>query len=179
MDGVPRDLYDITRNTAVREDQEELGHRVWAVMQTVLEAPATAWRNNPAPAPLINRLTAVAPLTPWCRAAIGADLSRCNDLAAKELGNYGIGRDARIVHRRPGGPDEGEGAVGHRHGAAELAANAAKTCARFRCRRAGCGLAADRGGRWTARALAHPLGWPGVGGPPHREDRKRRIGRPS
>src|SRR5260370_38827458 len=125
MEGVLVTLPDITRITEFEEYQEELGHRVEGVRQTVLEVARDSLVEDTAPATLINRLTAVADTYALVSRGHWGDVA-LHDLAAKELGNYGIGRDARIVLDGPAGLLKAKAAGGIGMALHEFAANAAK-----------------------------------------------------
>jgi two-component system CheB/CheR fusion protein len=125
MDGVLVTFTDITRTTEFEEYQDELGRRVEGVMRTVLDVARDSLAEDTAPPTLINRLKAVADTYALVSRGNWGDVA-LHDLAAKELGNYGIGRDARIVLDGPAVRLKAKAAVGIGMALHELAANAAK-----------------------------------------------------
>ena len=167
MDGVLVTFTDITRITEFEEYQEELGHRVEGVMQTVLEVARDSLAEDTAPATLINRLTAVADTYSLVSRGNWGDVA-LHDLAAKELGNYGIGRDARIVLDGPAVLLKAKAAVGIGMALHELAANAAKHGALSVPQgRVRLGWQIEEADGSVARLV---IRWRESGGPPTRED---------
>jgi two-component system, chemotaxis family, CheB/CheR fusion protein len=163
MDGVLVRFTDITRIT-----EEELGGRVEGIMQTVLDVARDGLAEDSAPATLINRLRAVANTYALVSRGNQGDVA-LYDLAAKELGNYGIGPNARIALDGPAVLLKTKAAVGIGMALHELAANAAKQGAlSVPERRVRLGWEIEEADGSAARLV---IRWRESGGPPAREDK--------
>jgi len=125
LDGVLVTFTDITRITEFEEYQEELGHRVEGVMQTVVDLAEGGLAEGAAPKVLVSRLKAVAETYTLVSRANWGDVA-LYDLAVDELRDYGIGRDGRVVIDGSAVRLKAKAAVAIGMALHELAANAAE-----------------------------------------------------
>jgi two-component sensor histidine kinase len=124
VDGVLVTFTDITRITEFEEYQEELGHRVEGVMQTVVDLAEDGLAEGAAPTILIDRLKAIAATYTLVSRANWGEVA-LSDVAAQELRNYGIGRDGRVAVDGPAVLLKAKAAIGIGMALHELGANAA------------------------------------------------------
>ena len=125
LDGVLVTFTDITRITEFEEYQRELGHRIDAMLRVVLGMAQRSLAAEGAPRELIERLEALVKSYDLVSRANWGDVL-LGDLAARELGDYGIGRDGRVVVEGPPVLVKAMAAVGLGMVLHELSANAAR-----------------------------------------------------
>ena len=96
VDGVLVTFTDITRITEIEAYQRELSQRIDTMLEIVLGIAQRSAAVEAVPVELVGRLQALAGIYELVSRANWGDVALA-DLAAKELGNYGIGRNGRVI----------------------------------------------------------------------------------
>ncbi|HKS89366.1 MAG TPA: chemotaxis protein CheB [Stellaceae bacterium] len=96
IDGVLITFTDITRIAEIERYQQELSHTVETMLQIVLGIVERSQATETAPATMLDRLRALDAMYQLVSRARLGEVALA-DLAASELGDYGIARDGRVV----------------------------------------------------------------------------------
>lgn len=123
VDGVLLTFTDVTRIAAIEEYQAEARHRIAIALQLVLDVVRRSVAAEAAPETLVKRLAALTETYGLVSQADWGGVA-LSDLAAQELGNYGIGHDGRVSVAGPPVLLRANGAVAVGMALHELAANA-------------------------------------------------------
>ncbi|HLY44858.1 MAG TPA: CheR family methyltransferase [Stellaceae bacterium] len=124
LDGVLVTFTDITRITEIEEYQRELSQRIEAMLQTAVQIVERSQETTAAPETMLDRLRTLGDIHRLVAAAKWGEVALI-DLAARELGNYGIGRDGRVTVEGPAVRLRAPAAVNLGLALHELAVNAA------------------------------------------------------
>ena len=96
QDGVLVTFTDITRITEIEEYQRELTERIQAMLQMVVHIVERSLATEAAPDHMLDRLRVLGEICALVTAAKWGGVA-LSDLATRELGRYGIGREGRVV----------------------------------------------------------------------------------
>jgi two-component system CheB/CheR fusion protein len=173
IDGVLVTFTDISRIIEVEAYQEELGHRVEGVFETVLAVVRDTLAEEVPSEVLINRLNGMTETYGLVSNANWGDVP-LGDLAAKQLSAHGISRDQRVALDGPPVLLKAKAAVGLGMALYELTANATTSGA----------LSVPQGCVNLDWTIEHPdttqasllIRWRESGGPPAREPEFARYG---
>ena len=123
IDGVLITFTDITQITRIEEYQEELAQQVETMLRIVQDTTARSLPGGPVRDTLLARLRVIGEYYVLVsRARLGDVL--IPDIAAKELGSFGIGRDGRVAVEGPALALKAKAAVAIGLALHELTANA-------------------------------------------------------
>ncbi len=137
IDGVLVTFTDITRIAEGEAYQEELRQRIDTMLRIVLEIAERSVDSEPPPARCAIGCGRCRTRIGWYRARIGRDVPLA-ELAERELADFGIGREGRVVIDGPPVLLPAHAAISLAMAIHELAAKLRRRRARYRCRKAGC-----------------------------------------
>jgi len=125
VDGVLVTFTDITQITEIEEYQRELSHRVDEMLAIVMNIAHHSEAVNAAGSGMVGRLEALSKTYELISHARWGDVA-LSDLATQELGNFGIGRNGRVVVEGPPVLLRSKAAISLGMALRELASNASR-----------------------------------------------------